>query len=139
MKHTPGIWHYEKLEIGYSATREEPGDPGCPAIVWAETEHGEIPIATLDDPIYRVEPEQPNEYYGDDGIRLCGDMNANAQLFAAAPDLLDALEADDIFFKHYSSCVSCGPKIGFCVQAILLCAQAESKRKIAIAKAKDET
>lgn len=84
-KHTPGPWHHEPLNPGSAGSRHEPPDPGHPAFIWADTEHGEIPIATLDDPIYRVDPE-PFDGIGwpDDGVRLCGNMNANAALIAAA-------------------------------------------------------
>lgn len=71
------------------STRDDPGDPGCPAVVWADTEHGEIEIAMLNGPMYLVDPV--DEY--DHGFRSDGDVNANARLIAAAPDLLAALEA----------------------------------------------
>lgn len=95
-EHTPGEWVCLESEPGYMATREEPGDPGCAASVYAETEHGDIPIATMDDPMYRVDPV--DEY--DSGFRSCGDADANARLIAAAPRLLAALEA----LRHADGC-----------------------------------
>ena len=94
---TPGGWHLELGNPGVISSKWQPPEPGYPPFVWADTEHGEIPIATLESPEYRVEPK-PYDGIGcpDGGVRLLGNIEDNGRLIAKAwliPELLQACEA----------------------------------------------
>ena len=61
----------------------------------------------------------------------------NARLFAAAPEMHDACEADAVFWRHYIRCPKCAGTT-FCPDAMMMAATASSLRAIALAKAKGE-
>jgi hypothetical protein len=90
-KHTPGPWTYDQGERGYPDTREDPGLQDTPPSVYAivNSEVGEVvPICTLDEPWRTKDLEDEG-----DGREWHGDIDANGRLLAAAPLLLDALDA----------------------------------------------
>ncbi len=62
---------------------------------------------------------------------------SNARLIAAAPDLLAACEAEDVFWKHYEECEDCNGTT-FCIMAMTLSIDALQKRKAAIARARGD-
>ncbi len=93
---TPGEWVYEPGERGCPPTRLEPGEPDIPPTVFARvnvdgTDY-EVPICTLDSPVYQIEvPAAADEF--EDGLRECGDIAANGHVLAASKDLLKACTA----------------------------------------------
>lgn len=66
------------------------------------------------------------------------EYEANARLIAAAPDLLEALEAQEAVFSHRATCTDCWNGDG-CDEGMKLILRAHDLRKAAIAKATGQT
>ncbi len=88
MSHTNGKWIYDPGDTGDDSVGIGPTSP----YIVAELNDGKdaVPICTLDEP-RRSRGEAPKDEY-DDGTETIGDLDANARLICAAPDMLAVLK-----------------------------------------------
>ena len=110
MSHTPGPWEARRLEPDGFLIRQYGWEIRTPAWdVATWIEHG--------GPIRKEE---------------------DALVIAAAPDLLEACEAEAVLWRHYIRCPKCAGTT-FCPDATMMAATASSLRAIALAKARGKS